>query len=512
MRTTQFFPVLLAAMAMSLCTGAQQSSNYQLKEHDLNAGGVPKDGLALTSTNFKIAVGSFGDCLWATGMGSPNIQLVAGFPATTVPACTLTCTATVPDTGVPGTPVSFASTATPSNCTGSPTYDWDFGDGTTHGTAQNPTHTYAGANSYDWTLTVAVGGVTCTKTGTILVSSSCALTCTATVPDTGVPGTPVSFASTATPSNCTGSPTYDWDFGDGTTHGTAQNPTHTYAGANSYDWTLTVAVGGVTCTKTGTILVSSSCALTCTATVPDTGVPGTPVSFASTATPSNCTGSPTYDWDFGDGTTHGTAQNPTHTYAGANSYDWTLTVAVGGVTCTKTGTILVSSSCALTCTATVPAGGTVGLPVAFASIATPVNCPGTPAYDWNFGDGSAHSSVQSPSHTYASAGPYTWTLTVSAGGVTCTKTGTVTAVNPPVITLMKKVTPPFKIVVTGTNLQSGIRVFIDGAEWTSVVYKKSTKIQITGGTSLKIVVPKGVPKTFRFLNPDGGEASMTWSW
>ena len=47
---------------------------------------------------------------------------------------------------------------------------------------------------------------------------------------------------------------------------------------------------------------------------------------------------------------------------------------------------------------------------------------------------------------------------------------------------------------------------------TSVVWKNVGKIQITGGTSLKAVVPKGVPKTFRFLNPDGGEASMTWSW
>jgi PKD repeat protein len=246
--------------------------------------------------------------------------------------------------------------------------------------------------------------------------------------------------------------------------------------------------------------------------VPDTGVPGTPVSFASTATPSNCSGSPTYDWDFGDGTTHGTAQNPTHTYASANSYNWTLTVAVGGVTCTKTGTIVVSSSCTLSCTATVPAGGTVGLPVAFASTATPVNCPGTPAYDWDFGDGTAHSSAQSPSHTYASAGSYTWTFTVSAGSATCVRTGAITTVNPPVITLMKKVAPPFKIVVTGTNLQSGLRVFIGEAEWTSVMVKKSTKIQLTGGASLKAVVPKGVPKTFRFLNADGGEASTTWSW
>ena len=39
-----------------------------------------------------------------------------------------------------------------------------------------------------------------------------------------------------------------------------------------------------------------------------------------------------------------------------------------------------------------------------------------------------------------------------------------TVVNPPVITLMRKVTPPFKFVVTGSNLQNGIRVFFNGVE------------------------------------------------
>jgi len=36
--------------------------------------------------------------------------------------------------------------------------------------------------------------------------------------------------------------------------------------------------------------------------------------------------------------------------------------------------------------------------------------------DWNFGDGSSHSSAQSPSHTYNTAGDYTATLTVTGSG------------------------------------------------------------------------------------------------
>ncbi len=45
-----------------------------------------------------------------------------------------------------------------------------------------------------------------------------------------------------------------------------------------------------------------------------------------------------------------------------------------------------------------------------------------------------------------------------------------------------------------------------------MLWKNTAKIQLTGGASLKLAVPKGTAKTFRFVNPDGGEASQTWGW
>jgi hypothetical protein len=80
---------------------------------------------------------------------------------------------------------------------------------------------------------------------------------------------------------------------------------------------------------------------------------------------------------------------------------------------------------------------------------------------------------------------------------------------PPVIALVKAVTPPFKLVVTGSNLQQGMRVFIEGVEWTQVLWKNAGKIQLTG--AIKALFPKGVTRTMRFVNPDGGEASVTWT-
>lgn len=65
----------------------------------------------------------------------------------------------------------------------------------------------------------------------------------------------------------------------------------------------------------------------------------------------------------------------------------------------------------------------------FAFTATPTDLNLNPTYDWNFGDGTAHSTLQNPTHTYASSGSYTATCTVTwtvDGFVaSCTKSVTV---------------------------------------------------------------------------------------
>ena len=66
--------------------------------------------------------------------------------------------------------------------------------------------------------------------------------------------------------------------------------------------------------------------------------------------------------------------------------------------------------------------------------------------------------------------------------------------------------------MTGSNLQSGVKVFINGAEWTNLQWKSTSLLKLKGGGSLKAAVPKGAATTFRFLNPDGGESTLSWSW
>ena len=371
-----------------------------------------------------------------------------------VPPCIMTCTATVkPNSGSAPLHVTFSATATATNCgQGTMAYYWDFGDGQTS-IQKNTSHDYLAAGTYTWTLSAVTNGNVCGKTGTVTVTAPCAVTCAGTAaPSSGAAPLAVAFTATATPQNCAGSPSFAWVFGDGGTS-TQQNPAHTYANSGTYDWTLTVTVGGTTCSKTGTVAVSEPCAVSCTATAPADGLAGHPVSFQGRATATNCAGSPAYAWAFGDGGTS-TTQNPAHTYAAAGTYNWTLMVTADGKTCTKGGTITIGEPCALTCSATAPGSGVAGIPASFQATATASHCTGAPAFAWAFGDG-ATSSEQNPGHTYATAGNFAWTLTVTADDQTCTQTGTVAVSEPCALTCAASATPtagvaPLVVAFTAT--------------------------------------------------------------
>ncbi len=240
-----------------------------------------------------------------------------------------------------------------------------------------------------------------------------------------------------------------------------------------------------------------------------------PLTVSFTATAQNGTSPYSYAWDFGDGGT-GTGSAVSHTYNQASTYTATV-VVTDNASASASATVSVEvSGCTLSCTAGAPSTGQTGTAVSFNATATSVGCTGAPTYDWNFGDNSVHSSVQNASHSYTAAGIYTWTMTATVNGVSCTKTGAIQIVDPPVISNMAKKGRPFRIKVTGSNLQSGIAVYISGTFWgdTSnkklVKWKNSGQILIKKGSRLKAVVPKNTPVTFRFVNPDGGETTLTW--
>jgi PKD repeat protein len=155
--------------------------------------------------------------------------------------------------------------------------------------------------------------------------------------------------------------------------------------------------------------------LTATAAgTPATGNAPLNVNFTGSAT--GGTAPYTYSWSFGDGSATSTVQNPSHTYSSAGTFTATLTVTDASSpakTATATVTTAVSAvgnPLAATVTAS-PSSGQIPLTVAFSGTATGGSPPYS--YGWDFGDGSATSTAQNPSHTYSSAGTFTATLTVT---------------------------------------------------------------------------------------------------
>jgi len=151
---------------------------------------------------------------------------------------------------------------------------------------------------------------------------------------------------------------------------------------------------------------------------PTIGVAPQAVNFTDAST-----NSPTaWAWNFGDFTIS-TARHPSHTYAAPGVYTVALTATNSGGSNTTTRvnyvTVVGAGSAPVAGFSGVPAsGGPLPLTVTF----TDTSVPAPTSWSWSFGDGGV-STVQSPSHAYASAGSYTVALTAAnAGGAdTCTK-------------------------------------------------------------------------------------------
>ncbi len=129
----------------------------------------------------------------------------------------------------------------------------------------------------------------------------------------------------------------------------------------------------------------------------------------------NSTNATAWQWNFGDGTANSTVRNPAHTYNATGVYAVTLTCGspLGNIGVQKAGYITVSSLVPVANFTATPTSGTVPLAVQFND--TSSNVP--TSWQWNFGDGTANSTVKNPQHTYNASGTYNVTLTsTNVGG------------------------------------------------------------------------------------------------
>jgi len=95
-----------------------------------------------------------------------------------------------------------------------------------------------------------------------------------------------------------------------------------------------------------------------------------------------------------------------------------------------TGTVRVTQGIySMGLVANVPTNAPSGWPAAFAAVATITNYSGSVGFNWNFGDGS-NSTNEFPTHTFASAGNYHWSVMATAGSTSASANGNISVSAP----------------------------------------------------------------------------------
>ena len=322
------------------------------------------------------------------------------------------------------------------------TYDWDYGDGNSDLDAgPTPSHIYLTSNGgTPWTVTLTItdeGGAQDSDTTTASINAG-------PVADAGGPyagdvGEVIVFDGSASTDDV-GISTYDWDFGDGTVVFDAGSaPTHTYAThvGSPFSVTVTVTDGGtLTDVAITTADINALPVADLSAGAPYTFTIDQSITFDASAS-SDADGTiDFYDWDYGDGNTALDAgPTPSHTYTSAGPFTVTLTVT-DDLGATDQTSLVPGSNIAPIADPGGPYPITGGVPFDLTSGST--DSDGTiVAWFWEFGDSNT-STLENPTHTYASDGLYNVTLTVTDddGGTdsasTTASTGVIAAA-PPVL-------------------------------------------------------------------------------
>ena len=242
----------------------------------------------------------------------------------------------VPQTGPAPLQVQFTDTST-----GQPQeWNWSFGDGTfSNGTSPSVSHTYPIANTYLTNVSVTGNGVSNLSQNTVITVNPQPTIVGITPSSVSDQKVNTTFSFTG---NSTGSPlSWNWSFGDGDSNITSQNATYNYYSnnhnvvANIYLVNLTsTGRGGTSGTAQVALAVRPNASFT-----PNYKTISTDTSLSFTSTSFGVDSQATYDWDFGDGSPHGSGSiSPAHLYK-PGSYTVTLTVKENGLQDVATGTV-----------------------------------------------------------------------------------------------------------------------------------------------------------------------------
>ncbi|WP_162944801.1 PKD domain-containing protein [Flavisolibacter nicotianae] len=352
---------------------------------------------------------------------------------------------------------SFAFTNTSTIAAGTMQYQWNFGDGSATVTTTNPTHSYTTPGSYIVHL-IATSNNGCIdstqSTITVYPQPAAGFTLGNSAQCQG--GNSFAFVNTSTISS--GTLTYQWEFGDGTT-ATAANPSHTYTSAGLFSVKLLVTSNnGCKDSSVQTVAVYAQPSASFTINSATQCEKGNQYVFTNTST-----GASSYAWQLGDGST-ATVTNVSHSYATTGSYTVKLVVGTAnGCADSVQQTITVNTSPSLGADKTVTvgcAGGTTDITTLF----------NTAGYN------SVVYSTSNPQN--APAGTYTLVVSYASG---CADTAQITVLDATVTT----------VSATANNTKVASRECTDAQGWTHYYYDNGTPADFSDDIRLLSIQKNG---------------------